>query len=196
MKRKIICLAVSCMLLLLSVKGQHAAKPSGALKFQSNLQSGILVGQKGSQPAMVFSAVNGFQSKTWFGGLGVGLDYYGEKRTAPLFFDVQKELSARRNTWFGYANIGYNMPWLMNDQKQQYAQKYRVIGGVYYEMGGGYKFTIFTKTRLGLSAGYTYKNLKEKYTPPCVWCEWQVPGEQITKYDFRRIALKLNWWLQ
>lgn len=196
MKRKTIYLAISCMLLLLSTKGQHAAKPSSPFKFQSNLQSGILVGQKGSQAALVFSAVNGFQSKTWFGGLGVGLDYYGSKRTAPLFINIQKQLSARRNTWFGYMNVGYNMPWLKGDEKLQYAQKYKVIGGVYYEVGGGYKFTVFTKTRLGLSAGYSYKQLKEDYTPPCALCEWSTPQEQIARYEFRRVALKLNWWLQ
>lgn len=73
---------------------------------------------------------------------------------------------------------------------------YKANGGLFYEAGGGYKFTVFNKTHIGVTAGYSFKQVKEKYTPPCVWCEWNTPAEQITTSDFRRITIKLNWWLQ
>ena len=48
----------------------------------------------------------------------------------------------------------------------KFVDKYKAVGGLFYEAGAGYKFTIFTKTPIGFSAGYYYKQLKEKYTYP------------------------------
>ncbi len=175
---------------------QQLSKAVSAVKFQSSLQTGILMGQKGSSAALSINTINGVQYKTWFGGIGLGLDYYGLKRTVPLFVSIQKELHAKPSTWFWYADGGYDFPWLKDNQKLQYMATYKANGGLFYEAGGGYKFTVFNKTHLGLTAGYSFKQVKEKYTPPCNWCEWNTPVEQITTSDFRRITLKLNWWLQ
>ena len=195
MEIKKMCLLVTCLLFLLSAKSQHITKTSAAIKFQSNLQSGILIGQKGSKPALSVNAVNGIKYSTWFGGIGVGIDYYGLKRSIPLFLDIQKDISAKFNSWFWFADAGYNFPWLMNNEKMKFVEKYKAVGGLFYEAGAGYKFTIFNKTRIGLSAGYSYKQLKEKYTYPCVWCEFNIPPDQTNKYQYRRIAIKFNWWL-
>jgi hypothetical protein len=195
MERKKMCLSVTCLIFLLSAKSQHVTKTSPEIKFQSNLQSGLLVGQKDSKSALSVNVVNGIKSSTWFGGIGVGIDYYGLKRSIPLFLNIQKDISAKSNTWFWFADAGYNFPWLMNNEKMKFVEKYKAVGGLFYEAGAGYKFTIFNKTRIGLSAGYSYKQLKEKYTYPCVWCEFNIPPDQTNNYEYRRIAIKFNWWL-
>ena len=177
------------LLFLLSAKSQQQlTKTSPAIKFQSNLQSGILIGQKGSKPAFVINAVNGIQAATWFAGIGVGIDYY-QKRTIPLFLKAEKNLSVKANTFFLYGAAGYNFHWLKDDEKVLYIEN--ANGGLFYEAGAGYKFTIFTKTHIGFSAGYSYKQVKVKYN------FLVIPTPELTyNYEYRRIAIKFNWWLK
>ena len=194
MKRKRIYLTVTCLVFLLSTKSQHVTKTSPVIKFLSNLQSGILIGQKGSTPAFSINTVNGIKYSSWFAGIGVGIDYYGLKRSIPLFLNIQKDLSAKPNTWFWFAEAGYNFAWLVDNEKMKFVDKYKVVGGLFYEAGAGYNFTIFTKTRIGVSAGYSYKQLKEKYTYPFFRLPVG-PMEQTNNNEYRRIFVKFNWWL-
>ncbi|MDB5280179.1 MAG: hypothetical protein JWR61_5134 [Ferruginibacter sp.] len=194
MKLKRIYLSVTCLVVLLSANGQHVPKLAPA-KFQSSLQTGLSIGQKGSKPAWLVNTVNGLQYKNWFAGIGLGIDYYGLKRTVPLFLDVQKNLSVKQNTLFWYVSGGYSIPWVIESHKPAYANKYEATGGLLYEAGAGYKFSLFNKTKLGLSAGYSFKQLKEQFTPPCNWCELEIPPPQTNSYQFRRIVIKVNWWL-
>ena len=189
MKRKRNYLTLIGLLFLLSAKSQQQlTKTATPIKFQSNLQSGILIGQKGSKPALVINSVNGIQAATWFAGIGVGIDYY-QKRTIPLFINAEKNLSVKANTFFLYGTAGYNFPWLKDDEKILYMGN--ASGGLFYEAGAGYKFTIFNKTHIGFSAGYSYKQLKEKYN---LLYDFPTP-EQTNNYEYRRIAIKFNWWL-
>lgn len=188
-------ISLTYFLFPLPANGQHLAAKHSLVKFVSNLQAGVLIGQKGSKPALNINVINGLKFNTWFAGIGVGIDYYGLKRSIPLFLDIQKDISAKSNTWFWFADAGYNFPWLMNNEKMKFVEKYKAVAGLFYEAGAGYKFTIFNKTRIGLSAGYSYKQLKEKYTYPCVWCEFSIPPDQTNNYEYRRIAIKFNWWL-
>ncbi len=190
MKRKSNYITLISLLFLLSAKSQQLTKTSPAIKFQSHLQSGILTGQKGSEPAFVINAVNGVQAATWFAGIGVGIDYY-QKRTIPLFINAEKNLSVKANTFFLYGAAGYNFYRLKDDEKVLYIEN--ANGGLFYEAGAGYKFTIFTKTHIGFSAGYSYKQLKEKYNP-CIYCDFNFPPE-TNNYEYRRISIKFNWWL-
>lgn len=194
MKRKRNYITLISLLFLLSAKSQQLTKVSPAIKFQSNLQSGILIGQKGSEPAFVINAVNGVQAATWFAGIGVGIDYY-EKRTIPLFINVEKNLSAKAKAFFLYGSAGYNFAWLKDNEKIQYVEKYDA-GGLFYEAGAGYKFTIFSKMHIGFSAGYCYKQLKEKYITSILieWLPNTPPPDN--NYEYRRIAIKFNWWLK
>ena len=159
MKRKRNYITLISLLFLLSAKSQQLTKASAPIRFQSKIQSGILIGQKDSDPAFVINAVNGVQYATWFAGIGVGIDYY-EKRTIPLFINIEKNLSAKANAFFLYGTLGYDFAWLKDDEKILYIEN--ASGGLFYEVGAGYKFTIFTKTHIGFSAGYCYKQLKEK----------------------------------
>jgi hypothetical protein len=194
MKLKRIYLLVTCLVVLLSANGQHVTKLAAA-KFQTSLQTGLSIGQTGSKPGWLFNTVNGLQYKNSFAGIGLGIDYYGLKRTVPVFLDIQKNLSAKQNTLYWYVNGGYSIPWVVESNKPAHAGNYKATGGLLYEAGAGYKFSLFNNTKFGLSAGYAYKQLKEKFTPPCNWCELSIPPPQTNNYQFRRIVIKLNWWL-
>jgi len=196
MRKKYWSLTVALLLFSILANSQADPKKTPAIKFQSNLQPGILIGQSGSNPAFTISSINGIQSKSWFAGIGIGLDYYGAKRSVPLFIDVKKDLSEKVNTFFLFADAGYNFPWLMDNQKMKFVEKYNASGGLYYETGIGYKFKIFTNTHIGFSAGYSFKQIKEEYTYPCIWCENEIPPDEISNYKYRRLAIKLNWWLR
>ena len=187
-------LTVICLSLFTSVRSQTIIKKEAAIKFQSGLQSGSLFGQSGSKPALTISTINGVKIKQWFTGVGVGIDYYGAKRSIPLFAAVQKNLSSKVNTFFLYGNAGYNFAWLKDEEKMKNVAYYKQMGGLFYEAGIGYKFKISRNNYFGLSAGYSFKQVKEKYTGRCWFCETYIPPLQLDNHKFRTVAVKINWW--
>lgn len=195
MAKKYFYLTLTYFLFSLSANSQAAAAKHSSVKFETNLQAGVLIGQKGSKPALNVSTVNGFKFDTWFTGIVVGIDYYDLKRSIPLFADVKKDLSKNANTFFLFADAGYDFPWLMDNQKPLNVNNYKAMGGLYYETGLGYKFRIFNTSYIGFSAGYSFKQLKEKYAQPCSWCENYIPPVELYNYMYRRLSIKFNWWL-
>jgi hypothetical protein len=69
----------------------HAQK-NAAWQFHSINQLGLLEGQIGS--AFQIQTINGAQYKSWFGGIGIGLDYY-RFRSIPLFLDFRKDFGKK-----------------------------------------------------------------------------------------------------
>ncbi len=193
--KKYFYIILTYFLFSLSANSQDAAVKHSSVKFETNLQASVLIGQKGSKPALNVNAINGLKFDTWFTGIGVGIDYYGLKRSVPLFVDVKKDLSEKVNTFFLFGDLGYDFPWLMNNQKPPYANNYNAMGGLYYETGLGYKFRIFNASHISFSAGYSFKQLKEKYAQPCFWCENYIPPVERYNYMYRRLSIKFNWWL-
>ncbi len=146
-----------------------------------------------------FQLVNGIQYNAWFYGLGLGIDYYGDKRSVPLFADVKRNLKKGNKTPFVYADAGYNFSWLRDRDKMSFwGTDYKTRGGLFYETGIGYQFILKNKMAFGLSAGYSFKQQKEMFTryvfvdfPPYNQPAQNVPPE-IYDYKFRRISLKFN----
>src|ERR1700712_5956221 len=82
----------------------HAQKKSTTpWNFHSINNIGLLEGQTGS--SFQIQTVNGAQYKSWFAGIGLGLDYY-RYRTVPLFLDLRKEFGKSSNRLFLYADMG------------------------------------------------------------------------------------------
>ena len=105
-----------------------------------------------------------------------------------------------KNAPFIYAAVGYNDSWLRNSEKfsarniTSYTQK----GGLFYDVGLGYKISLNPKMSIGMSAGYSYKDQSEmvKMTLPFEQC---IPPPPVLKpdtyfYQLRRISLKLHCW--
>jgi hypothetical protein len=197
MKNYILLTAILSAAFLLT-DAQTKKKTFPVNKFTSIIQAGILEGGADKSFGQ-FQLVNGIQRNAWFYGLGLGIDYYGAKRSVPLFFDVKRDLIKGKRTPFIYADAGYNFSWLREKDKIVYwGTDYNAKGGLYYEMGLGYKFILKNKMAFGLSAGYSFKEQEETYKrvlffdfPPVPHTTYS-PTPDIYHYSFRRISLKFN----
>lgn len=196
--KKYISASIILSLSFLLVTAQTKRKNNSGSKFTSVIQLGILEGDAGKTFGQIQS-VNGIQQNAWFYGLGVGIDYYGSKRSIPLFVDVKRDLRKGNKTPFVFADGGYNVSWLRDSEKSYIGgRNYKPTGGMYYEAGIGYKFILKNKLAFGFSAGYSFKQQKETYgnillieapfPPPYNY----KPPVDSYDYKFRRISVKFN----
>lgn len=158
--------------------------------FQSIIQGGLIEGNAG--PSWNIQTVNGVHYKTWFAGVGVGLDYY-LMRTIPLFIDVRKDIFKKSRTPFLYADAGIHFDWLKSSEKPFWGSS-DYNRGLYYDLGGGYKITLKSANALFISAGYSLKRLSEERTtfPQCIQAPCN-PSKEYYNYDFKRLSLKVGW---
>jgi hypothetical protein len=158
-------------------------------KFHSVSQAGWMAGQSGE--AWQLQTINGIQYKTWFAGIGAGLDYY-RFRTIPLFTDIRKEWKVFNHTLFIYTDDGINFTWLKDFVHRPNTSEDKWLPAFYSDAGMGYKFLFKNGIGLLFSAGYSYKRITEKFQyfsavdPPGAW---QLNPERY-KYNMNRIAIK------
>lgn len=182
----------------LASSGLHAQKKDASVNkangckcgFQSLLQAGILEGEAG--PSWNIQTINGAHYKTWFAGIGLGLDHY-MMRTIPLFLDIRKELLRKNRTPFLYADGGIHFDWLKSKEKPGWGSS-DYDHRFYYDLGAGYKIGFGGRDALLVSAGYTMKSLREErvvilqcVAPPCN------PSKDYYNYTFSRLTLKVGW---
>ena len=91
MKKNLFLISVFLLVQLICVA--QKTKP----KFASINQFGIAWGA--SDDALQLQTVNGAVYKTFFTGLGIGLDYYWE-RTVPVFIDLRKDVLIKNESGF------------------------------------------------------------------------------------------------
>ncbi len=178
-------------LFILSVNGQSAATTTNApVRFNSINQAGLSVAEKGQ--SFMLQTINGLSKNNWFGGLGTGVDFYGT-RSVPLFIDVRKKIGADKNSPFVYFDGGINFSWATSNQKLQkgYAASGKVGG--YYEGGIGWSIQTKGKEVVLLSAGYSYKQIKEK-AEVFNFGSWPTPDKtyEYYNYQYRRIVIKVG----
>ena len=190
---------IICTLFFLPVIAQQKNIKPQPYKFFSSVQAGILDGQA-KKTAGQIQLLSGIQKNAWLAGIGVGIDYYSGKRSIPLFIDVKNILLKTSYSPFVYASGGYNFSWLRDDEKISgwNIASSKQKGGVFYEIGLGYRFPLKNKMALGISAGYSYKQQSETVTPfqSCDFCVPRIPEPmpEIYKYQFRRIGVKVHCW--
>lgn len=158
------------------------------IKFHSINQFAMVGGE--SQMNSAFQTVNGITFSNWFSGIGIGVDNYRYK-TLPLFMDGRWFFDEDKNG-FIYGDIGYDFPVKNKPGKEiSYYDSYHFTGGVYTDIGIGYKAPLYKKTSLLFSLGYSYKELQTKigvnicpFIGPCY--------VDYSKYDFSfgRMILK------
>jgi hypothetical protein len=159
--------------------------------FSNIFQLGVLQGEHKSSFAI--QNIAGMRYKTWFAGIGAGMDYY-YIRGFPVFVDVRKNILQRASSPFIYTDLGIHFAWgperdLVGSPKSDYNN------GLYYDVGIGYKASIKRNTGFVFSAGYTYKYVRQmqntiQYCPFVGPCQ---EGYNIYKYDLRRLSLKVGW---
>ncbi len=169
-----------------------AQKPGNkkSIRFHSINKVGVLAGS--SEANLQLQTINGIKSKTWFTGLGVGLDYY-YLRSIPVFLDVGKNVFNKSKTPFIYIDGGYNIPW-KNDRRINFRWDgvIETEGGFYGELGVGYKIPVLKKMQLLFSAGYSYKHLSQTVNAMHWLSIWPPPPQAYEKHEYslRRMAIK------
>lgn len=166
------------------------------VEFSSALKAGLLNGEA-DKAGTEMQLVGGVACKTWFAGIGSGVDYYSGFKSVPVFIEVRKDLKSEKNTPFVNADIGYNWPLINKDYKLNYGLAYKFQGGLYYELSAGYKFVLSRTLSMALSAGYSYKNFKETdsaYYGVGLFDQPLPPRVDMYDYKFRRISVKVAFW--
>ncbi len=140
-------------------------------------------------------SVNGFQKGNWFGGIGVGIDYY-IYRTIPVFVDFRYEFGKNKNKFFAYADAGASFVWIeetFNDEPiiWEGSSSSKFYNGVYTDAGFGYSLYMKKAGAFCLSLGHSHKTLREDVT----YTDWRT--QQLTtdiyRYRFNRIVVKVGW---
>jgi hypothetical protein len=154
-------LVIVCLGALFSMDG----RAQSSWKFTSAEYAGMLWGEAGNYGQI--QTINGVSSRSWFLGLGAGLDYY-RFRSLPLFLSLTRQLMPSKNGLFLNLDGGINFPLYHRPSDGYYTPGFSTSNfsvGPYWNAGLGYKIKIpGHKKDWGLSVlgGYSYKGLKEK----------------------------------
>ncbi len=153
-------------------------------------QIALLNGDNKVGPQLQF--VGGYTIKSWGIGAGLALDYY-KFRSVPVFADLRKSFGKDQKP-FAYVNFGYNLAWVLEDQRYYFGEYVGSKNGWYGDAGLGYKFFNSGEKGLIISAGFTVKSLKQDYK------EYQfvpgiVPQAHIRgfNYTLNRLALRIGY---
>lgn len=184
---------VACLLLVsLQTSAQQKDSTQAKKKFayHSILLGGVLEGASNS--SLQLQSINGVQYKTWFGGIGIGIDHY-HIRTLPLFASIRKDILNKASSPFIYADLGTQIIWPRNKETWQYSNQ-DFNAGVYYNAGAGYKLSVIKKHAMLLSAGYSLKKFSygSSYPYPCL-AEPCPEYKNTTEYILRRLSFQLGF---
>lgn len=182
------------LVLILFLFDASEASAQSKPKYHAQNYVGLLEGEHKS--AFQLQTIHGVQFKSWYGGAGVGLDYY-MYRSIPVFFSLNKDLKFKNRTFFVSGDIGTNYPWVQDGALSIWGapSKQHFSPGLYWAGGVGYKAYFKNKSdAIIFSLGYSYKHLKEELTignfcnnGPC-----NVNVEKFS-YELNRISLRLGW---
>lgn len=164
----------------------------GKAIFSSQNYIGLLEGESGTE--FQVQTINGIKYRTWFIGLGTGIDGY-YLRSIPAFLSLNKDFlkSANRNFFIAVSG-GVNFPWEKDNHHNGWGYTAeKLLTGIYWEGGAGYKIGIGKgKDALLMLIGYSYKHLGEKLTNVYITTPELDPAERFD-YRLRRLSLKMGW---
>jgi hypothetical protein len=175
-------LIILVILIQVSVSAQKKAT------FHSINTIGVAMGQTGNY--VVAQSVNGVKYKKWYTGIGIGGDYY-QYLTYPLFVDARKYFGKYCKA-FAYADVGYNFTGKNTPGKEvSYYTDYSFSGGIYNDIGIGYRSKFSAKSALQFSVGYSYKEMQSSITTKndCIIGPCSVNYHNY-KYACGRVVLK------
>ena len=183
MEKRLFLISLITLLISFSVVAQK-----NKIRFQS-INSFALIGGE-SETSTAFQTVNGIRFSNWFSGIGIGVDNYHYK-TLPLFFDARRYFGNKKKA-FVYGDLGYNFPMKNKPGKEMLYYNnydYHFKGGMYSELGIGFKTKFIKSSSLSFSFGYSNKHLQGRtgVVPDCVGCD---PYWYNYKFSYDRILLK------
>jgi len=160
--------------------------------FSSRNYVGLLEGEHGS--SLQLQTINGLKFKSWFVGLGAGIDWY-YRRSIPFFASVDKDFFKKeRRSFFLSANAGVNFPWQIDNYHNEWGyDETKSTAGLYWSAGLGYKIGIGKgKDALLMQLGYDYKHITEKVVLPYMVFDSMNPNDEFD-YHLRRLSIKVGW---
>ncbi len=185
-KKILICLSA---LFLLGAGGYAQQKPS----FASQTYAGITIGD--SDTELQLQTINGLKWKKWFGGIGIGIDWY-YLRSVPVFASVNRNLFQKgKRSLFISGDAGINIPWQQEYLYTLYEVDKEQYSGLYWATGFGYKFGVGkADNSILLHLGYSYKRMEEKVKNDFPCLVGPCP-DYISSYDYRlkRLSIKVGW---
>lgn len=165
-------------------------KKSCSCAFSSINQVGVLTGERGS--SLLVQTINGIRYKTWFAGVGAGLDFY-QTRGIPVFLDIRKNILNSPSTPFIYMDGGIHFSWPTDKDKGDNGTR-TFSNDLYFDAGLGYKASLGNTHALLLSVGYSLKKIEEVYTP-FQFCPGGCGPIYTERYNYtlNRLSLKVGW---
>jgi len=159
--------------------------------FSSQISTGIVEGEQNTN--FHVEILNGIRYKTWFGGIGAGLDYY-YYRSIPVYLSGIKYLSPRNHSFFIQGDVGMNFVW--EDERitnwNEVGHEYKP--GLYWNGILGFATGLDRKNAFSFGLGYSYKSFKEIkeivvqcFNPPCE------NTFETYQYNLKRLTLRLGW---
>ena len=159
--------------------------------FSSQISTGILEGEQNT--SFHVEIVNGIRYKTWFGGIGTGLDYY-YFRSIPVYLSGIKYLSPRNHSFFIQGDAGMNCAWVEDRMNAWNEVNHDFKPGIYWNGTLGFATGLDRKNSFSFGLGYSHKNLSETremvvmcFNPPCE------NTFETYKYNLKRLTLKIGW---
>jgi hypothetical protein len=176
---------ITVIALFAMMQGMAQEKGKNKVVFHSINQAGLLEGEGGH--AFQIQTVNGIKIKSFFTGIGIGIDEY-HTRSIPLFLDIRKDLKQTGKTPFIYADAGTHFIWPKGKDEWVHYEN----AGLFYDFGIGYKIPVKTNAVL-LSAGYSFKSVSSKENRYYYW--WNYYPEDYIYYDYklRRVSIKVGF---
>ena len=159
--------------------------------FSSQISSGITEGENGT--SFHIEMLNGINCKTWFGGIGTGLDYY-YYRTVPVYFSGIKYLSPRNHSFFVQGDAGVNFLWEEDRMNNRNEISHEFKPGIYWNGIVGFATGLDRKNAFSFGLGYSQKSFQE-IKEMAVWC-FNPPCEntfETYKYNLKRLTLRIGW---
>lgn len=159
----------SLLFLLLSFVCFKAKAQHKNIKFYSINSTGLLMGE--GDPELLLQTVNGIAYNKFYSGIGFGADYYNYN-SYPLFFDQRIYFGYNRNA-FGYGDLGYNFAAKKPRKDNGYENASHFKGGIYTDLGFGYRAGFTKHSSLIFSLGLRYKQLQRQIgvAPLCLGCQ-------------------------
>ena len=181
--------------LVLFLMNAITAQPVSKIKFHSVNSAGLLQG--GSDKNLQLQSINGINYKSFFAGIGIGLDNYSFK-SIPLFFDLRKNIKHTRQTPFVYADVGAGFPWDRSTADAWSKSNFQT--GFFYDMGVGYTIPMKGRWAFNISAGFSKKFLNERREETrWLWMDYVRNGTPSSytdtsyyRYTFRRFSFKIG----
>ena len=182
------------VLLFLLMKNEITAQEIKKDKkfFSSQISAGIVEGEQNT--SFHVEILNGIRYRTWFGGIGTGLDYY-YFRSIPVYLSGIKYLSPRNHSFFVQGDAGMNFAW---DEDPLFGGWNEIRSefkpGLYWNGSIGFATGLDRKNSFSFGLGYSHKSLRQVrelavmcFNPPCE------NTFETYKYNLERLTLRIGW---